>query len=210
MRRHNKRGYFSPATIMALLLAVLALGLPFIMNGPVKDEDILTPLPTPESTVTTITEDTKIAAVPTQKPVAVTTKKRTDVSPKPSVTSSGTAPAAVVSSETVKSVQDKAVNLEKVALGLYRDNGEDITADALREKAGVPADEHFIVTISKKNGNISKVSYFTKDYSVAFSNGKFSALANIAGDDFEDAVLPIVSIVFKTNAKDSSGKEKMI
>lgn len=189
MRRHNKRGYFSPATIMALLLAVLALGLPFIMNGPVKDEDILTPLPTPESTVTTITEDTKIAAVPMQKPVAVTTKKRTDVSPKPSVTSSGTAPSAVVSSETVKSVQDKAVNLEKVALGLYRDNGEDITADALREKTGVPDDEHFIVTISKKNGNISKVSYFTKDYSVAFSNGKFSALANIAGDDFEDAVL---------------------
>ena len=189
MRRHNKRGYFSPATIMALLLAVLALGLPFIMNEPVNDEDILTPLPTPESTVTTITEDTKIAAVPTQKPVAVTTKKRTDVSPKPSVTSSGTAPSAVVSSETVKSVQDKAVNLEKVALGLYRDNGEDITADALREKAGVPDDEHFIVTISKKNGNISKVSYFTKDYSVAFSNGKFSALANIAGDDFEDAVL---------------------
>lgn len=174
---------------MALLLAVLALGLPFIMNGPVNDEDILTPLPTPESTVTTITEDTKIAAVPTQKPVAVTTKKRTDVSPKPSVTSSGTAPSAVVSSETVKSVQDKAINLEKVALGLYRDNGEYITADALREKAGVPADEHFIVTISKKNGNISKVSYFTKDYSVAFSNGKFSALANIAGDDFEDAVL---------------------
>ena len=114
---------------MALLLAVLALGLPFIMNGPVNDEDILTPLPTPESTVTTITEDSKITAVPTQKPVAVTTKKRTDVSPKPSVTSSGTAPAAVVSSETVKSVQDKAVNLEKVALGLYRDNGEDITAE---------------------------------------------------------------------------------
>lgn len=189
MRRHNKRGYFSPATIMALLLAVLALGLPFIMNGPVNDEDILTPLPTPESTVTTITEDSKITAVPTQKPVAVTTKKRTDVSPKPSVTSSGTAPSAVVSSETVKSVQDKAVNLEKAALGLYRDNGDNLTADAVREKAGVPADEHFIVTISKKNGNISKVSYFTKDYSVAFSNGKFSALANIAGDDFEDAVL---------------------
>lgn len=189
MRRHNKRGYFSPATIMALLLAVLALGLPFIMNGPVNDEDILTPLPTPESTVTTITEDTQITAVPTQKPVAVTTKKRTDVSPKPSVTSSGTAPSAVVSSETVKSVQDKAVNLEKAALGLYRDNGDNLTAESVREKAGVPADEHFIVTISKKNGNISKVSYFTKDYSVAFSNGKFSALANIAGDDFEDAVL---------------------
>ena len=64
---------------MALLLAALALGLPFIMNGPVNDEDILTPLPTPESTVTTITEDSKITAVPTQKPVAVTTKKRTDV-----------------------------------------------------------------------------------------------------------------------------------
>lgn len=186
MRRHNKRGYFSPATIMALLLAVLALGLPFLMNGPVNDEDILTPLPTPEST---ITEDSKITAVPTQKPVAVTTKKRTDVSPKPSVTSSGTAPSAVVSSETVKSVQDKAVNLEKVALALYRDNGDDITAESVREKAGVPSDEHFIVTISKKNGNISKVSYFTKDYSVAFSNGKFSALANVAGDDFEDAVL---------------------
>lgn len=190
MRRHNKRGYFSPATIMALLLAVLALGLPFIMNGPVNDEDILTPLPTPEST---ITEDSTITAVPTQKPVAVTTKKRTDVSPKPSVTTSKaatpSASAAVVSSETVKNVQDKAVNLEKVALGLFRDNGYDITADAVREKAGVPADEHFIVTISKKNGNISKVSYFTKDYSVAFSNGKFSALANVAGDDFEDAVL---------------------
>ncbi len=189
MKRHNKRGYFSPATIMALLLAMLALGLPFIMNGPVNDEDILTPLPTPESTVTTITEDSKITAVPTQKPVAVTTKKRTDVSPKPSVTSSGTAPAAVVSGETVKSVQDKAVNLEKAALGLYRDNGDNLTADAVREKAGVPADEHFIVTISTKNGNVSKVSYFTKDYSVAFSDGKFSALANIAGDDFEDAVL---------------------
>ena len=181
MRRHNKRGYFSPATIMALLLAVLALGLPFIMNGPVKDEDILTPLPTPESTVTTITEDSKITAVSTQK--------RTDVSPKPSVTSSAAAPAAVVSSETVKSVQDKAVNLEKVALGMYRDNGDNLTAESVREKAGVPTDEHFIVTISKKNGNVSKVSYFTKDYSVAFSNGKFSALANIAGDDFEDAVL---------------------
>lgn len=189
MKRHNKRGYFSPATIMALLLAALALGLPFIMNGPVNDEDILTPLPTPESTVTTITEDSIITAVPTQKPVAVTTKKRTDISPKPSVTSSGTAPAAVVSSETVKSVQDKAVNLEKAALGLYRDNGDNLTADAVREKAGVPADEHFIVTISTKNGNVSKVSYFTKDYSVAFSDGKFSALANIAGDDFEDAVL---------------------
>lgn len=189
MKRHNKRGYFSPATIMALLLAMLALGLPFIMNGPVNDEDILTPLPTPESTVTTITEDSIITAVPTQKPVAVTTKKRTDISPKPSVTSSGTAPAAVVSSETVKSVQDKAVNLEKAALGLYRDNGDNLTADAVREKAGVPADEHFIVTISTKNGNVSKVSYFTKDYSVAFSDGKFSALANIAGDDFEDAVL---------------------
>lgn len=190
MKRHNKRGYFSPATIMALLLAVLALGLPFIMNGPVNDEDILTPLPTPEST---ITEDSTITAVPTQKPVAVTTKKRTDVSPKPSVTTSKaatpSAPAAVVSSETVKNVQDKAVNLEKVALGLFRDNGYDITAESVREKAGVPADEHFIVTISKKNGNISKVSYFTKDYSVAFSNGKFSALANVAGDDFEDAVL---------------------
>lgn len=189
MKRHNKRGYFSPATIMALLLAMLALGLPFIMNGPVNDEDILAPLPTPESTVTTITEDSIITAVPTQKPVAVTTKKRTDVSPKPSVTSSGTAPAAVVSSETVKSVQDKAVNLEKAALGLYRDNGDNLTADAVREKAGVPVDEHFIVTISTKNGNVSKVSYFTKDYSVAFSDGKFSALANIAGDDFEDAVL---------------------
>lgn len=196
MKRHNKRGYFSPATIMALLLAVLALGLPFIMNGPVNDEDILTPLPTPESTittVTTITEDSTITAVPTQKPVAVTTKKRTDVSPKPSVATSKaatpSAPSAVVSSETVKSVQDKAVNLEKVALALYRDNGDDITAESVREKAGVPADEHFIVTISKKNGNISKVSYFTKDYSVAFSNGKFSALANVAGDDFEDAVL---------------------
>lgn len=189
MKRHNKRGYFSPATIMALLLAALALGLPFIMNGPVNDEDILTPLPTPESTVTTITEDSIITAVPTQKPVAVTTKKRTDISPKPSVTSSGTAPAAVVSSETVKSVQDKAVNLEKAALGLYRDNGDNLTADAVREKAGVPADEHFIVTISTKNGNVSKVSYFTKDYSVAFLDGKFSALANIAGDDFEDAVL---------------------
>lgn len=193
MKRHNKMGYFSPATIMALLLAVLALGLPFIMNGPVNDEDILTPLPTPESTVTTITEDSKITAVPTQKPVAVTTKKRTDVSPNPSVATSKaatpSAPAAVVSGETVKSVQDKAVNLEKVALGLYRDSGEDITAESVREKAGVPSDEHFIVTISTKNGNISKVSYFTKDYSVAFSNGKFSALANIADDDFEDAVL---------------------
>ena len=150
MKRHNKRGYFSPATIMALLLAALALGLPFIMNGPVNDEDILTPLPTPESTVTT--------------------KKRTDVSPKPSVATSKaatpSAPAAVVSGETVKSVQDKAVNLEKVALGLYRDNGDNLTAESVREKAGVPADEHFIVTISTKNGNVSKVSYFTKYYSV--------------------------------------------
>ena len=189
MKRHNKRGYFSPATIMALLLAALALGLPFIMNGPVNDEDILTPLPTPESTVTTITEDSKITAVPTQKPVAVTTKKRTDISPKPSVTSSGTAPAAVVSSETVKSVQDKAEKLEKLALDLYRAKRENLTAEPDKEKAGVPADEHFIVTISTKNGNVSKVSYFTKNYSVAFSDGKFSALANIAGDDFEDAVL---------------------
>ena len=150
------------------------------MSGPVKDDDILTPLPTPETTAQ-------------ESSVIVTTKKRTDVSPKPSVATSKaatpSAPAAVVSSETVKNVQDKAVNLEKVALGLYRDYGDDITAESVREKAGVASDEHFIVTISKKNGNISKVSYFTKDYSVAFSNGKFSALANVAGDDFKDAVL---------------------
>ena len=180
MRRRNNKGYFSPMTITALLLALIITGLPFIMSGPVKDDDILTPLPTPETTAQ-------------ESSVIVTTKKRTDVSPKPSVTTSKaatpSAPAAVVSSETVKSVQDKAVNLEKVALGLYRDNGEDITAESVREKAGVPSDEHFIVTISEKNGNISKVSYFTKDYSVAFSNGKFSALANVAGDDFKDAVL---------------------
>ena len=179
MRRRNNKGYFSPVTITALLLALLIAGLPFIAGGPVKD-DILTPLPTPETTVQ-------------ESSVIVTTKKRTDVSPKPSVTTSKaatpSAPAAVVSSETVKNVQDKAVNLEKVALGLYRDYGDDITAESVREKAGMPSDEHFIVTISKKNGNISKVSYFTKDYSVAFSNGKFSALANVAGDDFEDAVL---------------------
>lgn len=180
MRRRNNKGYFSPMTITALLLALIITGLPFIMSGPVKDDDILTPLPTPETTAQ-------------ESSVIVTTKKRTDVSPKPSVATSKaatpSAPAAVVSSETVKSVQDKAVNLEKVALGLYRDNGDDITAESVREKAGVTSDEHFIVTISKKNGNISKVSYFTKDYSVAFSNGKFSALANVAGDDFKDAVL---------------------
>lgn len=59
---------------MALLLAVLALGLPFIMNGPVKDEDILTPLPTPRINGNDDNGGFKITAVPTQKPVAVTTK----------------------------------------------------------------------------------------------------------------------------------------
>ena len=180
MRRRNNKGYFSPVTITALLLALLIAGLPFIAGGPVKDDDILTPLPTPETTVQ-------------ESSVIVTTKKRTDVSPKPSVTTSKaatpSAPAAVVSGETVSDVQEKAKALESVALSLYSENGDSLTADMVRQKAAVPTDEHFIVTISVKNGNISKVSYFTKDYSVAFSNGKFSALANVAGDDFEDAVL---------------------
>lgn len=191
MKRHNKRGYFSPVTIMALLLAVLALGLPFLMNGPVKDDDILTPLPTPETTVDTTTVET-VTARPAEKPIIVTTKKRTDVSPAPVATTSNatpSVPANIVSQETVTDVQSKAVKLEEAALSLYRENGDSMTADMVREKAEIPADEHFIVTVSKKNGNISKVSYFTKDYSVAFSDGKYSALANIAGDDFEDKVL---------------------
>ena len=50
MRRRNNKGYFSPVTITALLLALLIAGLPFIASGPVKDDDILTPLPTPETT----------------------------------------------------------------------------------------------------------------------------------------------------------------
>lgn len=191
MKRHNKRGYFSPATIMALLFALLALGLPFIIGGPIKDDDILTPLPTPETTA-----DTRITATPIQKPTVVTTKKRTDVSPKPSDTNAPTTsngisavPAGTVSDDTVKDIQSKAVKLEETALSLYREYGDSLTADTVREKAGVPADEHFIVTVSVKNGNISKVSYFTKDYSVSYSNGKYSALANIADDDFEDRVL---------------------
>lgn len=176
---------------MALLLAVLALGLPFLMNGPVKDDDILTPLPTPETTVDTTTVET-VTARPAEKPIIVTTKKRTDVSPAPVATTSNatpSVPANIVSQETVTDVQSKAVKLEEAALSLYRENGDSMTADMVREKAEIPADEHFIVTVSKKNGNISKVSYFTKDYSVAFSDGKYSALANIAGDDFEDKVL---------------------
>lgn len=178
MRRRNNKGYFSPMTITALLLALIITGLPFIMSGPVKDDDILTPLPTPETTAQ-------------ESSVIVTTKKRTDVSPAPSATvkPGNDIPSGIVSGETVSDVQEKAKALESVALSLYSENGDSLTADMVRQKAGVPADEHFIVTISKKNGNISKVSYFTKDYSVAFSNGKFSALANVAGDDFKDAVL---------------------
>lgn len=178
MRRRNNKGYFSPITITALLLALIITGLPFIMSGPVKDDDILTPLPTPETTAQ-------------ESSVIVTTKKRTDVSPAPSATvkPGNDIPSGIVSGETVSDVQEKAKALESVALSLYSENGDSLTADMVRQKAGVPADEHFIVTISKKNGNISKVSYFTKDYSVALSNGKFSALANVAGDDFKDAVL---------------------
>ncbi len=178
MKRHNKRGYFSPATIMALLLAVLALGLPFIMNGPVKDDDILTPLPTPETTAQ-------------ESSVIVTTKKRTDVSPAPSATvkPGNDIPSGIVSGETVTDVQEKAKALESVALSLYSENGDSLTADMVRQKAGVPADEHFIVTISVKNGNVSKISYFTEDYSVSYANGSYSALANIADENFEDLVL---------------------
>lgn len=176
-------------TIMALLLAVLALGLPFLMNGPVKDDDILTPLPTPETTTADATTVTTVTTKPAEKPTIVTTKKRTDVSPAPVTTSKAATPANIISQEMINDVQDKAVKLTEVALSLYRDNGDALTADMVREQAGVPADEHFIVTVSVKNGIISKVSYFTKDYSVAFSSGKFSALANIAGDDFEDKVL---------------------
>ena len=178
MKRHNKRGYFSPATIMALLLAVLALGLPFIMNGPVKDDDILTPLPTPETTAQ-------------ESSVIVTTKKRTDVSPAPSATvkPGNDIPSGIVSGETVTDVQEKAKALESVALSLYSENGDSLTADMVRQKAVVPADEHFIVTISVKNGNVSKISYFTEDYSVSYANGSYSALANIADENFEDLVL---------------------
>lgn len=178
MRRRNKRGYFSPTTIMALLLAVLALGLPFIASGPVKDDDILTPLPTPETTAQ-------------ESSVIVTTKKRTDVSPAPSASTKpgNDVTGAIASSETVSDVQRKAKALESVALSLYNENGDSLTADMVRQKAAVPADEHFIVTISVKNGSVSKISYFTKDYSVSYANGSYSALANIADENFEDLVL---------------------
>ena len=178
MRRRNNKGYFSPMTITALLLALVITGLPFIMSGPVKDDDILTPMPTPETTAQ-------------ESSVIVTTKKRTDVSPTPSsAVKPGTAsPSGIISGETVTDVQEKAKALESVALSLYSENGDSLTADMVRQKAAVPADEHFIVTISVKNGNVSKISYFTKDYSVSYANGSYSALANIADEDFEDLVL---------------------
>ena len=164
----------TPSAILALLIA----GLPFIASGPVKDDDILTPLPTPETT--------------TQEPsVIVTTKKRTDVSPAPSVTTKpgNDIPSGIVSGETVSDVQEKVKALESVALSLYNENGDSLTADMVRQKVAVPADEHFIVTISVKNGNVSKISYFTKDYSVSYANGNYSTLANIADENFEDLVL---------------------
>lgn len=183
MRRHNNKGYFSPVTITALLLALLIVGLPFIASGPVKDDDILTPLPTPETTV-----------VPDQSQessVIVTTKKRTDTAPAPSAATKpgNDIPSGIVSGETVSDVQEKVKALESIALSLYSENGDSLTADMVREKAAVPADEHFIVTISVKNGNVSKISYFTKDYSVSYANGSYSALANIADENFEDLVL---------------------
>lgn len=178
MRKHNNKGYFSPITITALLLALLIAGLPFIASGPVKDDDILTPLPTPETTMQ-------------ESSVIVTTKKRTDVSPAPSTATKpgNDIPSGIVSGETISDVQEKAKTLESVALSLYSENGDSLTADMVREKAAVPADEHFIVTISVKNGNVSKISYFTKDYSVSYANGSYSTLANIADEDFEDLVL---------------------
>lgn len=178
MRRRNNKGYFSPMTITALLLALIITGLPFIMSGPVKDDDILTPLPTPETTAQ-------------ESSVIVTTKKRTDVSPVPSATvkPGNDIPSGIISDETVTDVQEKAKVLESVALSLYSENGDSLTADMVRQKAGVPADEHFIVTISVKNGNVSKISYFTEDYSVSYANGSYSALANIADENFEDLVL---------------------
>lgn len=165
-------------TITALLLALIITGLPFIMSGPVKDDDILTPLPTPETTAQ-------------ESSVIVTTKKRTDVSPAPSATVKprNDIPSGIISGETVTDVQEKAKALESVALSLYSENGDSLTADMVRQKAGVPADEHFIVTISVKNGNVSKISYFTEDYSVSYANGSYSALANIADENFEDLVL---------------------
>lgn len=165
-------------TITALLLALIITGLPFIMSGPVKDDDILTPLPTPETTAQ-------------ESSVIVTTKKRTDVSPAPSATTKpgNDIPSGIISGETVTDVQEKAKALESVALSLYSENGDSLTADMVRQKAGVPADEHFIVTISVKNGNVSKISYFTEDYSVSYANGSYSALANIADENFEDLVL---------------------
>lgn len=165
-------------TITALLLALIITGLPFIMSGPVKDDDILTPLPTPETTAQ-------------ESSVIVTTKKRTDVSPVPSATvkPGNDIPSGIISDETVTDVQEKAKALESVALSLYSENGDSLTADMVRQKAGVPADEHFIVTISVKNGNVSKISYFTEDYSVSYANGSYSALANIADENFEDLVL---------------------
>ncbi len=178
MRRRNNKGYFSPMTITALLLALIITGLPFIMSGPVKDDDILTPMPTPETTAQ-------------ESSVIVTTKKRTDASPAPSaaVKPGNDIPSGIVSDETVSDVQEKAKALESVALSLYSENGDSLTADMVREKAAVPADEHFIVTISVKNGNVSKISYFTEDYSVSYANGSYSALANIADENFEDLVL---------------------
>lgn len=178
MRRRNNKGYFSPMTITALLLALIITGLPFIMSGPVKDDDILTPMPTPETTAQ-------------ESSVIVTTKKRTDASPAPSaaVKPGNDIPSGIVSDETVSDVQEKAKALESVALSLYSENGDSLTADMVREKAAVPADEHFIVTISVKNGNVSKILYFTKDYSVSYANGSYSALANIADENFEDLVL---------------------
>lgn len=165
-------------TITALLLVLIITGLPFIMSGPVKDDDILTPLPTPETTAQ-------------ESSVIVTTKKRTDVSPAPSsaVKPGNDIPSGIISGETVTDVQEKAKALESVALSLYSENGDSLTADMVRQKAGVPADEHFIVTISVKNGNVSKISYFTEDYSVSYANGSYSALANIADENFEDLVL---------------------
>lgn len=185
---HNKKGFFSPATIFALMLAILALGLPFITSGPVKNDDILKPAPETTAETNPVPEQSQ----PVITTRIFTTKNRTEASSEPIATTSrntAVTPAAPISDETINNVKAKALKLEEIALGLFRDYGEELTAEMVREKAGIPDDEHFIVTVSIKNGNISRISYFTKDFSVSYSAGKYSSLANIADDDFEDRVL---------------------
>lgn len=195
MKRHNKGFMLLKGFALTVLAVIIGVGLPFWLTSGFTGPVIVPTAPDNQGFLPDAVPEQK-PGIETQVPAQTTTKKAFTTKSRVPITGNGGGnsedvpkPAPLVSDEQVKQAKENAVQLAKTADELYSVHGKGLTADLVRKEANISGDYHFIITIGVKSGSVTAVSYFTADYSVRYSDGGYSPLANVADDSFEDSVL---------------------